>query len=322
MRLFPIQSQSKPAAFAEKVRSCGSAPITSLGIETLQVNVGYRCNQSCAHCHIVAGPGRSESMSEGTADLVLRALADNPIETLDITGGEPELNPNFRHLVIEAKKEGRRVIVRTNLSVLFEPGMEDLPEFYRKQGVELIASLPCYLEENVDRMRGGGVFGKSLSALRRLNNLGYGTEGGRPLHLVYNPAGPFLPPPQAALEQDYKRELGLRHGVVFTGLYTFTNMPIGRFRERLARDGALDEYAGALACAFNPRTLDRLMCRRLVSVGWDGGLSDCDFNQVLGIPVKAPAPSHIARFDHAALSSREIAVGDHCYACTAGQGST
>lgn len=322
MRSFLIQQPAKTMPFAEKVLSSGKAPIASLGIDTLQVNVGYQCNQACSHCHIKAGPGRSESMTRETADLVIRALAKSPVGTLDITGGEPELNPNFRRLVIEARRLGRRVIVRTNLSIMLAPGMEDLPEFCRDHTVELVASLPCYLEENVNRVRGNGMFSKSISALRRLNSLGYGTDGGRPLHLVYNPAGPFLPPPQASLEQDYKRELGSRYGIVFHKLYTFTNMPIGRFRNLLSRTGELEQYTAMLACSFNSQTLDRLMCRKLISVGWDGTLYDCDFNQVLRLPVSASAHAHIKRFDHAALSVRMIAVDDHCYACTAGAGST
>ncbi len=309
-------------AFSEKVLSSGKAPLAALGIETLQVNIGYRCNQACAHCHIEAGPRRNESMTEGTAADVLRTLAESPIGVLDITGGEPELNPNFRYLVTGARRLGRRVIVRTNLSILFVPGMEDLPEFYRDHDVELVASMPCYLEENVDRVRGSGTFTKCLSALRRLNSLGYGRDDGRSLHLVYNPAGPFLPPPQASLEQDYKRELGSRFGVVFNKLYSFTNMPIGRFRDQLSRTGELERYKAMLACSFNPQTLDRLMCRKLISVGWDGSLYDCDFNHILRLPVRTPAHAHIRQFDHAALSSRMIAVDDHCYACAAGQGST
>ena len=321
MRSFLIQQPAKIMPFAKKVLSSGKAPVASQGVETLQVNVGYQCNQACSHCHIEAGPARNESMTRETADLVLRVLAENPVGTMDITGGEPELNPNFRHLVTGARSLGRRVIVRTNLSILSVAGMEDLPEFYRDNDVELVASMPCYLEENVDRARGSGTFRKCISALRRLNSLGYGRDENRPLHLVYNPAGPFLPPPQASLEQDYKRELGSRYGISFHKLYTFTNMPIGRFRDQLSRTGELERYTTMLACSFNPQTLDRLMCRKLISVGWDGNLSDCDFNQVLRLPVRT-AQAHIRQFDHAALSSRIIAVDDHCYACTAGAGST
>ncbi len=316
---------SKPVrriAFRDKVASAGTSPLTALGLTTLQVNVGYRCNLGCTHCHLSAGPTRSESMTRDTMDVVLRALAGNPVQTLDITGGAPELNPHFRSFVVAARQLGKHVIVRTNLSILLEPGMTDLPEFYRTHDVELVASLPCYLERNVDGIRGNGTFKKCVSALKKLNGLGYGREGGIPLNLVYNPNGAFLPPAQAALEQDYKRELGSRYGVFFNKLYAFTNMPIGRFRDRLSRDGNLEAFQDMLACSFNPQTLDRIMCRHLISVGWDGALYDCDFNLALGLPLNPGLPTCIRDFDHAALASRMIAVDDHCYGCTAGQGST
>lgn len=322
MQSFPITQPAKNTPFKDRLRDAGIEPLAARELETLQVNVGCRCNLACTHCHIEAGPGRSECMTEETAAQLLRALAEDPIRTLDITGGAPELNPNFRSLVTDAKKLGKHVIVRTNLAVLLMPGMDDLPEFYRDHCVELIASLPCYLEENVNRIRGGGTFSKCLSVLRRLNSLGYGEIESKPLHLVYNPAGPFLPPPQAALERDYKRELHSRYGIGFNNLYTFTNMPVGRFRKQLSLSGELERYTDMLACSFNPRTLERLMCRHLISVGWDGQLYDCDFNQALRLPLSTPGHAHISRYDHAVLSSRAIAVDDHCYACTAGQGST
>ncbi len=309
--------------FAEKIRSLTKAPLASREIKILQVNLGYRCNMACRHCHVSAGPGRPEMMNEKTIDTVLRSLLESPIEALDITGGAPELNPHFRRLVSDARKGGRRVIVRTNLTVMYEQGMQDLPEFYREQDVELIASMPCYLEENVATVRGKGSFQKSIDALRRLNSLGYGAEpSGRPLSLVYNPGGAFLPPLQQSLEADYRRELKGRYGISFTRLYVFTNMPIGRFREALDRDGNLEQYVNLLADAFNPATLDKIMCRSLVSVGWDGRLFDCDFNHVLGTPTASGVPQHIDDFSFAELSHRVIAVDDHCYACTAGQGST
>ena len=308
--------------FHETVQSLDRGPFIAQGIKTLQVNMGYRCNLSCSHCHVEAGPGRSEVMDSGTVDAILRALAGSPISTVDITGGAPELNPHFRRLVGSARLSGKRVIVRTNLAVLHEPGMEDLPRFYREQGVELVASLPCYQRDNVDAARGSGTFEKCIASLRNLNDLGYGIPGGRPLHLVYNPAGPFLPPSQGALEQDYRRELRDRYGVSFSTLYAITNMPIGRFQERLARSGELERYRDLLACSFNPTALDGVMCRTLLSVGWDGRLYDCDFNQVLGMTVNSGAPAHIGDFDYAALSGRTIRVGDHCYGCTAGSGSS
>ncbi len=316
-------SSAKRMRFTDRVLSITRKPLVARGFRVLQVNLGYRCNMACRHCHVSADPGRSEMMSEKTIDAVLRSLAGTPIETLDITGGAPEINVHFRRLVSGARKAGKRVIARTNLTVFFEEAMEDLPEYYRDQNVELIASLPCYLESNITAVRGAGAFQKSIDALRRLNSLGYGSgTSGLPLSLVYNPAGPFLPPAQAVLEADYKRELKNRYGISFTRLYAFTNMPIGRFREILVRDGSLENYQGMLADAFNPETLDNIMCRSLVSVGWNGRLFDCDFNQVLGIPTASGVPQHVDDFDFETLSHRIIATDDHCYACTAGQGST
>src|SRR5574337_689303 len=309
--------------FAERVRACGRDPLRAERISVLQVNLGYQCNMSCGHCHVSAGRGRKESMNRATAEAVLLVLRDSPIGTLDLTGGAPELNPQFRHLVREARKAGKTVIVRTNLTIFFEPGMEDLPSFYREQGVELAASLPCYLEQNVDAARGSGAYTRSIEALRRLNAEGFGMEdqASLQLSLVYNPGGAFLPPVQAGLEADYKRELKQRHGVSFTRLFAFTNMPIGRYREQLSRRGELENYRALLSSAFNPATLDRVMCRTMLSVGWNGTLYDCDFNQVIGSPVTAGSAS-IDEFDYDALSRRTIAVGDHCYGCTAGQGSS
>jgi radical SAM/Cys-rich protein len=263
-------------------------------------------------------------MDGKTVHAVLRVLRESLIPTLDLTGGAPELNQHFRMLVREARTAGKRVIVRTNLTVFFEPGNEDLPEFYREHQVELIASLPCYLEQNVDAARGSGAYAKSIEALRRLNGLGYGREGQDQLllSLVYNPGGPFLPPRQDSLEADYKRELGSRFGVSFNHLYVFTNMPVGRFRSSLRDKGELDRYLALLASSFNPAALERVMCRSMLSVGWDGTLCDCDFNQVMAMPVAPPPYRHIDSFDHAVLSSRTISVGDHCFGCTAGQGSS
>jgi radical SAM/Cys-rich protein len=309
--------------FKEKVLAVRPGPLRADGVRVLQVNLGYRCNLACKHCHVSGGPARPESMDAQTAASVLRVLRENPLETLDLTGGAPELNPSFRWLVGEARRAGRHVIVRTNLSVFFEPGLEDTPRFLRDHGVEVVASLPSYLEDGVDRVRGSGTFAKCLAGLRQLNDLGYADDAsGLTLKLVYNPPGALLAPAQADLEEVYRRELGTRHGVSFSGLFTFTNMPIGRFRDFLARSGGCDPYLGKLASAFNPQTLDSVMCRRLVSVGWDGTLYDCDFNLSLGLPVSAENSRHIASFDREALARRLIAVGDHCYGCTAGQGST
>ncbi len=307
--------------FSETILSHG--PLKALETKVLQVNLGYRCNMVCKHCHVSGGPARNELMDRNTAGRVLQALLKNPFETLDLTGGAPELNPSFRWIVEEARKAGRNVITRTNLTIFYEQGMEDLPEFYRDHGVELIASLPYYLEDSVDRVRGSGAYQKSVSALKKLNALGYGREAsGLVVSLVYNPPGLFVAPGQCALEAEYKKELGGRFGIEFNRLYTFTNMPIGRFRDFLVRTNNLEKYLQKLADAFNPATLENIMCRHLVNVGWDGKLYDCDFNQVAGLTTVPGAPQHIDEFDYQALAERLIAVGDHCYGCTAGQGSS
>jgi radical SAM/Cys-rich protein len=308
--------------FEEKLSVSLSGPVLRAEeIEILQVNVGYKCNMACKHCHIEAGPGRDELMDGKTADAVLDALRGSDIKTLDITGGAPEYNPQVKRLIVGARRIDRNVMVRTNLTVLSVMQIEGLVEFYSDNNVEVIASLPYYIEDNVDRIRGDGTFKKSISALRKLNSLGYGNGSGK-LHLVYNPQGAFLPPPQSGLEDEYRRELGKRFGVSFNHLFTFANMPIGRFREYLVKTGSLDKYMERLLGAFNPGTLDDLMCRRLVSIRWDGRLFDCDFNQALDIPVNADCPQHISEFESSRFSIKEIAFGDHCLGCTAGQGST
>jgi radical SAM/Cys-rich protein len=309
--------------FKEKVLSVRPGSLRADGVNVLQVNLGYRCNLACKHCHLAAGPARTEVMDRETVESVLCVFLGHPLETLDLTGGAPELNPNFRWLVAAARRAGRHVIVRTNLSVFFEPGLEDTPRFLREHGVEVVASLPSYLEGDVDQVRGGGTFAKCIAGLRQLNDLGYGNGSSElRLSLVYNPSGASLAPVQDVLEEEYRRELGNRYGISFTGLFTFTNMPIGRFRDFLIRTGGFDQYLGKLACAFNPQTLDGVMCRRLVSVGWNGSIHDCDFNQVLGLTVVPEKSRHLSSFDYEALSRRDIAVDDHCYGCTAGQGST
>lgn len=298
------------------------APLRAEAIDVLQVNVGYKCNLSCKHCHVSAGPARNDSMSRQIVEDVLGALEHSGVGTLDITGGAPEYNPDFRYLVDEARRLGANVIVRTNLAVFYEPGFEDLPEYYHDSGVELVASLPYYIGENVDRVRGEGVFDKSIAALQTLNRLGFGT-GQRRLSLVYNPQGAFLPPCQGTLEDDYRRELMKRFGVEFTSLFTFANMPIGRFREFLSRNGGLESYMHMLEGAFNPEALGGVMCRRLINVGIDGALYDCDFNQVLGLHAGDQGRTlYVRDFDLHSLLRREITVGDHCLGCTAGQGST
>jgi radical SAM/Cys-rich protein len=292
-------------------------------VDTLQVNVGKLCNQACKHCHVDASPSRTEIMTRETAEAVIDAVRRCRIPIVDITGGAPELNPSFRHLVQEARAAGARVIVRHNLTVMFEAGQEDLLEFFRDHAVEIASSLPYFLEEQTDAQRGHGVFQKSLIALRRLNAVGYGKAGsGLTLDLVYNPVGAFLPPPQASIEADFKRELMSRHGIVFNHLYTITNMPIKRFLEYLRRSGNEERYMRKLVEAFNPATVDGLMCRNLVSVDWTGRLYDCDFNQMLELGVAPELPPTITEFQPEKFARRRIMTGSHCFGCTAGAGSS
>jgi radical SAM/Cys-rich protein len=309
--------------FEQKLTEAGHWPLRAAGIETLQVNVGRLCNQTCRHCHVDAGPTRMEIMTRETAEHVVDVLRRHPIANVDITGGAPELNPNFEYLVREARALGRHVMDRCNLTVFFVEGKEHAPEFLRDHQVEIIASLPCYLEKNVDFQRGKGVYAKSVEALQRLNHLGYGQQDtGLLLNLVYNPLGPSLPPAQEALENDYKKQLGERFGIVFNHLYTITNMPINRFLTDLIRHGKHDSYMELLVQKFNPAAVEGVMCRTLVSVGWDGALYDCDFNQMLDIPLKGGLPRHIRDFDTYVLARREIRTGAHCFGCTAGCGSS
>ena len=294
-------------------------------LTTLQVNLGYRCNQSCLHCHVNAGPGRTEEMTLATIESVLEFVRRRNITTLDITGGAPELNPHFRHLVCAARALGTRVIDRCNLTILMEPGQEDLAQFLTDSGVEITASLPCYLEDNVDRQRGKGVFTKSIEGLHRLNALGYGITGsGRVLNLVYNPQGPSLPPPQESLERDYRVHLRTHYQVEFNNLYALTNMPIQCFGSTLVSKGQFDDYLNLLVHAYQSANLEGVMCRSLLSVDWQGYVYDCDFNQMLGIPM--PMVDHIrpklGDLLNAAIEGQPIAVFDHCYGCTAGQGSS
>ena len=309
--------------FQDRLAGAGLWPLMATNVETLQVNVGKRCNQACKHCHVEAGPNRTEVMTPETAGLVVDALKRHPqIKTLDITGGAPELNPSFRYLVTEAKNLGRHVIDRCNLTVLFEPGQEDTARFLRGHDVDVVASLPYYLAQRTDAQRGLGVFDLSVEGLRLLNSLGYGREGGPTLDLVYNPTGAFLPPAQAEIEAEYRHELDKRYGIVFSHLYTITNMPISRFLHFLERSGNHDRYMEKLTQAFNPAAAEGVMCRSLVSVGWDGLLYDCDFNQMLDLPVVSGQARHIRDFDGAALARRAITVGSHCFGCTAGAGSS
>ncbi len=294
-------------------------------LDTLQVNLGYKCNQACFHCHVNASPDRKEMMGRDTIELVLRVLRERRLSTLDVTGGAPELNPHFRHLVSAARALGIRVIDRCNLTILNEPGFEDLAGYLASERVEVTASLPCYTKDNVDRQRGNDVFESSILALRKLNAEGYGREGTElTLNLVYNPLGPFLPPAQEQLEADYKRELGSHFGITFNHLFTLANMPIARFGSTLVSQGKFAPYMALLRNAHRPANLDGVMCRTMVSVDWRGYLYDCDFNQMLGIPLTlAGKPKrHLSDLIDADLADSPIAIADHCYGCTAGQGSS
>jgi radical SAM/Cys-rich protein len=294
-------------------------------LETLQVNVGYRCNQSCVHCHVNAGPNRSEEMDAATADLVIEFLARRRVATLDITGGAPELNANFRRLVTSARDMAVRVMDRCNLTILEQPGQEDLGAFLSRNQVEIVASMPCYLQDNVDRQRGKGVYDGSIRGLQKLNALGYGREGsGLTLNLVYNPVGPSLPPPQAELEADYKRELGERFGIVFNSLFTLANMPIQRFGAILLSQGKFAEYLDTLKHAHRDENLDGVMCRSLLSVDYRGYVYDCDFNQMLDLPMaRGGRPRvHLSQLLDDDLAGNPIRVAGHCFGCTAGQGSS
>jgi radical SAM/Cys-rich protein len=299
-------------------------PLRRGRLETLQVNLGYRCNQACLHCHVNAGPTRREEMKSDTAEEVLAFLRRSGVARLDITGGAPEINANFRFLIAAARDLGIHVIDRSNLTVLNEPGMEDLAAFLARQRVEIVASLPCYLEKNVAAQRGEGVYASSLRALRKLNALGYGLPGsGLQLNLMYNPVGPVLPPAQAQLEADYRRELGERAGVVFNRLYVLANMPIQRFGSTLISRGQFEDYMKLLRSAHQDANLQTVMCRSLISVDWQGFVYDCDFNQMLGMPLGTHArATHIRDLQVADLDAGAIAVADHCYGCTAGQGSS
>lgn len=290
-------------------------------VSTLQVNLGYLCNQSCVHCHVNAGPNRKELMSAETIGQVLEFARRAQIGLIDLTGGAPELNPEFRNLVRAARREGIRIMDRCNLTVLFEPGQEDTAEFLAEHQVEITASLPCYLEENVDAQRGKGVFDKSIRALQLLNELGYGDT--LQLNLVYNPQGPVLPPGQSELQADYQRFLGDNFGVRFTNLFTLANMPIQRFGSTLISKGGFDAYMDLLREAHREENLEAVMCRDLISVDWQGYVYDCDFNQMLGLAMPgAGERPHIASLDPQRLTGAPIAVRDHCYGCTAGQGSS
>ena len=307
------------------LRSREFPPIDRRRLETLQINVGYKCNQTCVHCHVNAGPNRTEMMPREVADTVLAFLRQSDARTLDITGGAPELNPHFRYLVTEARKLGVKVMDRCNLTILNEPGHEDLADFLAAHRVEVVASLPCYLEDNVDRQRGKGVFAGSIVALRKLNALGYGkADSGLVLNLVYNPQGPSLPPAQVPLEDAYRGHLRAEHGVEFNRLFTLANMPIARFGSMLISKGQFNAYMTLLQDSYREENLEHVMCRTLLSVDWQGYVYDCDFNQMLELPARFGGKPRTRLADLVAkdLAGRPIVVADHCFGCTAGQGSS
>lgn len=300
-----------------------AGPLRAFSIRTVQVNIGLVCNLACHHCHVESSPARKEEMDWPTMQSVLAAARTVGAGTLDITGGAPEMHPHFRRFVQCGREDGLHVMVRTNLTILLEQGYLDLPRFFKSHQVHLVASLPCYLESNVDKQRGRGVYRESIEAIRCLNAVGYGIDPALPLDLIYNPGGPSLPPPQSALQADYQRELDARFGIRFTRLGTITNVPIGRFLHDIQRQGKADAYREKLESNFNPATVEHLMCRHQLHVGWDGRLYDCDFNFAIGLGVNASAGGrHIRDFDPAQYLARTIATAEHCFACTAGAGSS
>lgn len=311
-------------SFSEKLNEIGLHPLQPSSLEILQINLGKMCNQTCEHCHVDAGPDRKEIMTRETMRLCLEAIKHSSVNTIDLTGGAPEMNPDFQWFVWQISNLGKKIIVRSNLTILVSNNkFRAFPEFFKEHKVVVISSLPCYTKENTDHQRGSGVFNKSIEALKILNGIGYGKEGGElELHLVYNPNGAFLPPPQKKLEEDYKRELSEHFGIVFNNLYTITNLPISRFLDSLLVTGKYEKYMETLANAFNPAAVHGVMCRNTVSVSWDGYLYDCDFNQMLELKVAKGAPQHIRDFNNKNLSERNIVVRQHCYGCTAGAGSS
>jgi radical SAM/Cys-rich protein len=309
-------------AFDQAVTSDGRPLLKGESLDTIQVNLGRLCNLSCRHCHVGANPGRTEIMDWPVMEAIIALVRKSAPGRIDITGGAPEMNPHFRRFVSALRELELPVQVRTNLTVIFEPGQDDLPDFFQQHGVELVASLPCYLSDNVDQQRGSGVYEQSVEALKLLNSKGYGTADGLPLSLVYNPGGPFLPPDQEVLEAAYRKELNERFGLIFTRLLTITNMPIGRFLDDLRHEGKDDEYSQLLREAYNSETLDGLMCRHQICIDWDGHLYDCDFNLALELPLAEGAPVTIFDATPENLLSRTIRTAQHCFGCTAGSGSS
>lgn len=308
--------------FELRIHDALAEGLISEEISTLQINIGRICNLACSHCHLECSPGRSEQMPEAVMEDVLRLVENGNFRCVEITGGSPELHPRFRYFVEALSGRGHAIQVRTNLTTLSEPPLSDLIDLFKSCSVSLVGSLPCYLPENVDAQRGPGVHARSIAAMRLLNRAGYGLEGGPILNLVYNPGGPSLPPRQSELEGIYREQLKQRYDVFFSHLLVLTNMPLGRFRRQLEKEGQLCAYQEALREAFNPETLPHLMCRHQVSIDWDGTVYDCDFNLALAMPVNHGAPARIERFDHRQLLHRRIMTGNHCFGCTAGGGSS
>ena len=315
-----LEKENGIPRFEEKLD--GLFPLRTERIQVLQINVGKLCNQTCKHCHVDAGPDRTEIMTQETAEQCIAALARTAIPVVDITGGAPELHPTFRYLVTESRKLGRHVMDRCNLTVLNLRPQKDLVDFLAEHRVEIVASLPYFQPRQTDAQRGDGVFDSSIEALRKLNAVGYGRDGERKLTLVYNPVGAFLPPKQSSIEADFKRELSRRYDVDIDGVYTITNMPISRFLEFLLKSGNYESYLEKLIDAYNPATVEGVMCRTMVSVGWDGTIYDCDFNQMLDLPVEERAGRHVRDFDLSRHEGRRIVTGRHCFGCTAGAGSS
>lgn len=318
-----LNTRCRVAPFNTHLERTASWPLRSTGIEVLQLNLGKRCNMACRHCHVGAGPSRTEIMAQQVIERCYELASHPGITTVDITGGAPEMHPDIRHTLDTFARLGKRLIVRTNLTALTEPSCADMPALYATSGVELVASFPDYRRDRTDRVRGAGTFDRSITALRALCSLGYGRPGsGLTLDLMHNPAGAYLPAPQEALEVEYRKVLRAEHGIEFTRLYCLNNCPIGRYLEYLVQSDNLCDYMTQLESAFNPQAAKAVMCRNTLSVGWDGTLYDCDFNQMLELPVNHGAPSHVNQFDWSQLAGREIVVHNHCYACTAGAGSS
>lgn len=322
MTTLPSSQHPTGGVFSELLASCGAHPLTASGVEILQMNITRRCNLACRHCHVQAGPARTEQMPREVLEACLRAAQNPGVTTIDITGGAPEMHPDLAWLLGRLAALGKRLIVRSNLVILLEEEHRHMLDVYAETGAELVGSLPDYRRERTDRQRGGGVFDRVMQAIGLLNRRGFGVPGGRPLHLVHNPSGAYLPGSQDALEAEYRRVLAQEHGVTFTGLFCLANCPVGRYLDYLKDSGNLTDYMDALRGAFNPCAVERVMCRSTVSVGPDGTLYDCDFNQILELPVVDGAPRNVADFDAKKLSRREVVVRAHCLACTAGAGSS